>query len=608
MGGADEEVADDVVLLQVRPAHALAAAALRLVGVDLGALGVAGRRDGHDDVLAGDEVFLGDVADGADDLGAAVVAELLHDLCELVADDVALALRAGQDVLEVGDLVLQLGELVDDLLALEGGQAAQLHGQDGVGLHLVDVEQAHQAGARGVDGRRPADQGDDLVERIQRLDQAAEDVGALFGLVQAVLGAADDDFDLVVDVEPDHLVDAQGARHAVDDGQHVGAEAGLQLRVLVQVVQHHARHGVALELDDDAHAPLEVGLVVDGGDAGQAAVADLLGDVGDEAVRVDLVRQFGDDDLLPGALLLDGGDAAHADRAAAGGVGLLDALVADDLAGGREVGALDEAHDRLEGGLVVGLRVVQAPVDGRADFAQVVRRDVGGHADGDAAGTVHQQLGDARRQDDGLGGAAVVVGLEVDGVLADVADHLHGQRREAGLGVSHGRRAVVAAGTEVALAVDERVAHGPRLGHADHGVVDRGVAVRVVVAHGVRDGLGGLHVATFGAVAVVVHGVEDAAVDGLQAVAHLRQGSAHDDGHRVVDVARLHFLVDVDGVDLVPAIAAAAEQGAVVVAHSYLHLVPGWDARASLPRLDSAPSVPPRFSPTSASPPSPARR
>ena len=72
------------------------------------------------------------------DLGAAVVAEAVDDLGELVADDRALALGVGEDRLEVGDLPLELGGLVDDLLALEGGEAAQLHGEDRVGLQLVD--------------------------------------------------------------------------------------------------------------------------------------------------------------------------------------------------------------------------------------------------------------------------------------------------------------------------------------------------------------------------------------------------------------------------------------------------------------------------------------
>ena len=168
--------------------------------------------------------------------------------------DGALALRLGQDVLEVGDLGLDLGQVVDDALAFQGGQPAQLHVEDRLGLDLVDVEQLDQALAGDVDGLRRADQRDDLVERVERLDQTAQDVGPFVGLAQPVGGAPDDDVELVVDVEPDQLVEPQRAGHAVDDRQHVGAEAGLQLGVLVEVVQHHLGHGVALDLDDDAHA------------------------------------------------------------------------------------------------------------------------------------------------------------------------------------------------------------------------------------------------------------------------------------------------------------------------------------------------------------------
>src|SRR3712207_7377817 len=50
-------------------------------------------------------------------------------------------------------------------------------------------------------------------------------------------------------------------------------------------------------------------------------------------------------------------------------------------------------------------------------LAQVVRRDVGGHADRDPARAVDQQVRDARRQHRGLLLGAVVVGLEIDGVL-----------------------------------------------------------------------------------------------------------------------------------------------------------------------------------------------
>ena len=72
------------------------------------------------------------------------------------------------------------------------------------------------------------------------------------------------------------------------------------------------------------------------------------------------------------------------------------------------------------------------------DFGEVVRRDVGRHADGDAGAAVDDEVGDARREDGGLEGGLVVVGGEVDGVGVDVGEHFAGDAGEAGLGVTHG--------------------------------------------------------------------------------------------------------------------------------------------------------------------------
>ena len=226
---------------------------------------------------------------------------------------------------ELGDVDLDLGQLVDDLLPLQRGQAAQLHVEDRGGLDLVDVEQLHQAGARLLDRRRAPDQGDHLVEHVERLDQAAQDVRPLLGLAQPVRGPPDDDLDLVRHVVPDELGQVERARHAVDQRQHVGAEGLLQLGVLVEVVQHDLGHGVALEHQDQPHAGTAAGLVADVGDAGELALLDQVGAALGEVVRVHLVRQLGDDQAGAAALvLLDLDHGAHPDRAAAGAVRLLD--------------------------------------------------------------------------------------------------------------------------------------------------------------------------------------------------------------------------------------------------------------------------------------------
>ena len=146
-------------------------------------------------------------------------------------------------------------------------------------------------------GRRLAgpDQRDHRVDLVDGLEQRGQDVRPLLGLAQQVPGAPDDDLDLVGDPVPDHLVEAQRPRHAVDQREHVGAERVLQLGVLVQVVQHDLGDGVALEHDHQPLAGPAAALVVDVGDTGDPAVLGQLGDLDGEVVRVDLVRQLGDD-------------------------------------------------------------------------------------------------------------------------------------------------------------------------------------------------------------------------------------------------------------------------------------------------------------------------
>lgn len=76
------------------------------------------------------------------------------------------------------------------------------------------------------------------------------------------------------------------------------------------------------------------------------------------------------------------------------------------------------------------------------------------------------------------------------------------------------------------------------------------------MAHRVRDGSCGLDVAALWAIAVVVHRVDDAAVDGFHAVANLGESTSNDDAHGVIDVARLHFFLDVDRADAIEKVIA----------------------------------------------------
>ena len=164
------------------------------------------------------------------------------------------------------------------------------------------------------------------------------------------------------------------------------------------------------------------------------------------------------------------------------------------------------------------------------DFAQVVRRDVGRHADRDTGRAVHQQVGEAGGQYDRLLTLLIEVRLEIDRVFLDVRQHIVCQLGHAGLGItvccqhlhgdlaqsclciSHGRCAVAVHGTEVAVTVDQRIVQRERLRHTHHRVVNRCVAVRMIPAEHITDGRCRLAVGLVRGQAVLVHRVQDTAV------------------------------------------------------------------------------------------------
>ena len=202
--------------------------------------------------------------------------------------------------------------------------------------------------------------------------------------------------------------------------------------MLVELVEHHLRVGVALQLDHEAHRVARR-LVAHVADALDLAVVDELGDLLADHLDRGLVRHLGDDDAQVAlAALLDLGDGAHLDRAATGAVGVVDPAAAEDQRARREVGALHELHEVVVGGVGVVEQVLH-----RVDhLTEVVRRDVRRHADGDAAAAVDQEVREPRGEHHRLDGVAVVGGREVDGVLVDLAEQLHRQRRQPRFGVA----------------------------------------------------------------------------------------------------------------------------------------------------------------------------
>ena len=91
------------------------------------------------------------------------------------------------------------------------------------------------------------------------------------------------------------------------------------------------------------------------------------------------------------------------------------------------------------------------------------------------------------------------------------------------------------------------IAQGEVLGHAHHGVIDRGVAVGMVFTDDITDDAGALAVGPVPVVAALAHGEEYAAVHGFEPVAHVRQGPADNDAEGVFQIRLAYLILNVDG-------------------------------------------------------------
>ena len=363
-------------------------------------------------------------------------------------------------------------------------------------------------------------------------------------LVEIVFRPSGDHVFLMLQVELEHIQKVQYFRFVIDKRQHDDAEGVLHLGVLVQTVQHHVGIGVAPKLDHHA-GPLPVGFVPQIRDAVYFFLLMELCDLFDQTGLVHHIRKLRHDDLaLSVGKGLDIGHRPHPDLSSAGPVGLFAASGPQDQSAGGKIGRLHQRKHFLD----IRIPVLVHPVIddlhyGAYHLAQIVRRDIGGHSHRDAAGAVHQKIGIPRGQDHRLFFRFIEVRSEIHGILVDIREHLHGDLRQPGLGITHGRGAVPVLGAEVSVAVHQGITGGPFLRHIDQRPVNGAVSVGMVFTHGIADDTGAFSVRLVRTVVQLDHGVKHAPLHGLQSVSHIRKGPGCDDAHGVVDVGGFHGLL-----------------------------------------------------------------
>ena len=462
----------------------------------------------------------------------------VDEFAEFLQHELAAAVLALEQPLVPRDVGTQAGGFLFELELGQRSETTQRHVENMRGLDDRQLEAFNEAipGFGGV--LRRADDGNHLVDRIKGDQKTFEDVKAILRLLQSELGPADDDLEPVIDVGLAEVVEAEGGGHAVDEHHIVDAERLLERGEAIQLLEHRLRIDGRLHIDLD-HEAVHVGQIGNAFDTDKlAAVGELL-NLADHPLRTHEVGQFGDNDRLAiSGGLLHVRFRPDAERAAARLIGVAQAVVDDD-ATRRKVGAGQHGHEFVDRWL--GPTLGHDDLDRIGDLAQVVRGHVGGHADRNAAGAVDENVGQRRRQHDRLIALTVVGGAEVDRVLVEFADHVHRWLGQPALGITRGSGRIVER-TEIALRIDERNHPREVLTHAGQGVVDGGIAMRVVAAHRVAHDASRLAIRRAGTDAHLQHRPENTALHRLEAVAHIGNGTRRDDREGVGEETLAHLL------------------------------------------------------------------
>src|SRR5216684_2211059 len=555
------------------------------VGVGSRALDVAGMADGDQHLSVGDEVFELDFVDLVDNLRAAVVAVSFLYFLQLASDDLLQLFVAGEDFFQLGDVLADGFQFLENFVDRELREAMELQLEDGVDLDGSQARSSATSGRFAFQGAelvlaavelhafeffglavfgdgdvllgeifeqvflgfgaagRSADDADDVVKMVERDLVADQNVFALAGFAQLVDSAAANNFDAVIDEQLDERDETKLAGLSGNDGQQDHAKRFLHLRVLEKIVEDELRFFAALDFDDDAHA-FARGFVAHVGDAFDFFRLYQFRDAFDQPGFIHLVGNFGDDDVV--AVLgsrFNGGFGAHGEAAAAGAVRGLNAFAAGDVRAGRKIGARNNFQDFLQ--RCVWLFHQQNR--GVHDFPQIVWRNVGGHADCDAARAIDQKIWNARRQHHRFFAGLIEIGNEINGFFFQVGQNIFADFRQARFRVPHRRGWIAINGSEISLSIDQRVAHVEVLRLPHQRRVNHRFAVRMVVAGSVAANFCALAVAAIGGQAQIVHGHQDAALHRLQAVAHVGERARDDYAHRVVEIRLPHFRFDIYG-------------------------------------------------------------
>ena len=355
-----------------------------------------------------------------------------------------------------------------------------------------------------------------------------------------MLGAAPDDLDAVIPETLEKLDESELFRLAVVQRDHDGPKRALEAGLLEQQLDDLPRLGTPFQLQYEPE-PVPVRLVTDVGEVHNAAFSRKIGDLPDDTSLGDRIGKLGHHELAPPPpqrLLHDTG--THDYAAPPGLVHVTNSVTPDYESTCRKVRPRKVLHQDIE----CWIRLLNQSPQGGGDLPQVVGWHVRAQPHGDPRGPVNQKVRHPGRENGRLGSLPIEILDDVHRFLFDVREDVLGNRRKFGFRVPVSRRGVTVDGSEVPLPVHERITKGKVLDHTHERVVHGCITMRVILAQDLTHHSCTLLVKPVRPQPRLVHGEEDAPVDGLEPVPNIGQGPLDDHAHRIVKEGFSHLLLD----------------------------------------------------------------
>ena len=206
----------------------------------------------------------------------------------------------------------------------------------------------------------------------------------------------------------------------------------------------------------------------------------------------------------------------------------------DDHAPRRQIRPVEQLHQPG----MLDMRIVDQLQRGVHDLRHVVAGDRCRHAHRDAGRAVGKQIGEQAGEQLRLFLLAIVCRDEIDRAFVQPGHQLDRGLRQPGFGVAIGGGVIPVDIAEIALPLHQRIAQREILREAHHRVIDRGVAMRVILADHIAHHTRGF-LERIGRIELQLpHRPQQPAMDRLQPVTQVRQ-RAGGDGRKGIDEVTL---------------------------------------------------------------------